>query len=94
MSAYIVLPNNTVDEVPDRLSGFAEILWPPEANVLSEIQSGDSPPIISSNHLYVRHTLVGSNIHVFVHTDRDPNAIPDAVREEILEREERRRAKE
>jgi hypothetical protein len=81
--AWIVLKDESVQEVPRGMAELSEIYWPP---TLSEKLPGEPVAYVSERDLYERHLLQPEGIPVFVEYQRDPNALPERVNREIRER--------
>jgi hypothetical protein len=83
--AWIVLQDESIEEVPFGMADLDAIYWPP---TMPERKPGEATTFFTERDLFQRHVLQPEGIPVFVEYNRDPNALPERVNDEI-----RRRAK-
>lgn len=90
MIGYIVVePDQRVERVPEFLLEQEEILWPVSENLLREQAPTEPVHYIDLTQFYQRHRMTGTDIEVFVRTQRDPNGLPEDINADICKRAER-----
>lgn len=80
---FVVLDDNSIEEVPPFLVGNRHILWP--NYLMPEKKPGEPVKMFRPEDLYTRHPATGEDWGVFVR-NRDPNALPDSILDAIRRR--------
>lgn len=77
-------PDLRIEHVPDRLLDWEAIRWPPDRNTMPEKPPGQPVAFINPAELYYRHRLMYEPVTVYVWAQRDANAVPQSVTDEVL----------